>query len=174
MKNELKACANEQRAPITMMKRGNSRADSGLQSFGHFDPADLLGTQVPFVDPFSYDDRDFRCVGFGRHSANLAARPFEEPCGTQASKLDEHMLGRAPSLPTPLPEPLPEPAAAAVTDERIKLNPNKAIQIFNLKRTKTASTASMLAIQYNTSAKAIRDIWTQKSWAQHTRPYWSD
>ena len=159
------------------MKRVNSRADSGLQSLGHFDPADLLGTQIPFVDPFSYDDRDFRCVEFGRHSVNPAARPFEEPCGTQTIKLDDPMLPeRAPILPPPLPELLaePQPAAAAATDERIKLNPNQAIQIFNLRKTKTAGTATMLAIQYNMSAKAIRDIWTRKSWAQDTRPYWSD
>ena len=26
----------------------------------HFDPIELLGSRIPFVDPFSYDDRDFQ------------------------------------------------------------------------------------------------------------------
>lgn len=57
--------------------------------------------------------------------------------------------------------------------ERFRLTADQAIHIFQLKTTKTPRTAALLAAKYGISPKAIRDIWTRKSWAETTRPYWS-
>ena len=58
--------------------------------------------------------------------------------------------------------------------ERFRLTPDQAIRIFQMRRTKTAGTASVLALEFGISAKAIRDIWTRKSWAADTKEYMSD
>jgi len=31
-----------------------------------FDPAQLIGTQIPFIDPFAFDENAFRTSGFAR------------------------------------------------------------------------------------------------------------
>jgi len=56
--------------------------------------------------------------------------------------------------------------------ERFKLTPEQAVLIFCEQTTKTAATAALLSTQYGISAKCIRDIWTKRSWANETRPYW--
>jgi len=56
--------------------------------------------------------------------------------------------------------------------ERYKLTPDQACDIFRQQTTKTAATAALLATQYGISPKSIRDIWTKRSWANETRPYW--
>lgn len=62
---------------------------------------------------------------------------------------------------------------ALVPEERIRLTPDQAIHIFKLRTTKTARTAALLSAKYGLTPKAIRDIWTRKSWAQDTRPFWT-
>ena len=56
---------------------------------------------------------------------------------------------------------------------RARLNPEQAINIFKQRATKTKDTATLLATKYGVSSKAIRDIWTRKSWAEDTRPFWT-
>ena len=38
--------------------------------------------------------------------------------------------------------------------------------------TRTHATASVLAHKYGVTGKAIRDVWTHKTWACATRPFW--
>ena len=85
-------------------------------------------------------------------------------------------FSRTMSLPTPGPsmfhDALPE-AAGSSAKNRFKLTAEQAIHIFTHKINKTARTASLLSVKYGISPKAIRDIWTLKSWAQETRPFWT-
>ena len=69
---------------------------------------------------------------------------------------------------------LPISTKAPAQAERSRLTPDQAIHIFHEKRKKTSNTAAFLAAQYGISAKAIRDVWTKRSWANETRPYWTD
>ena len=84
---------------------------------------------------------------------------------------------RLPSIKLPakatLAVPVPVVTIALEQAERVKLTPDQAIHIFKLGKTKTPRTAALLAAEYGITPKAIRDIWTRKSWAQDTRPYWS-
>jgi len=164
-----------------------------------FDPIQLVGTQVPFVDPFSYDVRAFQTIGFlsNERAQSMSLRTqscpglgprdargllAEEPKRSQAIELDARSmpLQRVPSIPPAGPATFPEPAvtvaasASGHPSDRIRLTSEQAIHIYNLGRTKTAGTAALLAIKYNISAKPIREIWTRKSWAQDTRPNWID
>ena len=217
-----------------------------------FDPVELLGTSIPFVDPFSYDDRVFYDSGFcSSEQAPAEKTPGSSEVPTHKRKADMMVptetpnylsrLGRRlplhtvyaashfsygqllpvsfesmhprlaaqslrPHLPAILsqeprrnPQIVPDDStvlqhipsilpfgqvALALLDsagsgsgsvaERIRLTPDQAVQIFLLGRTKTAGTAAELASRYGISAKAIRDIWTKKSWAQDTRTYWTD
>jgi len=163
-----------------------------------FDPIELVGTQIPFVDPFSYDVRAFQTIGFlsneraqsvpvrtqscpGRGPRDARGLLAEEPRRSPAIELDvRSMLQRVPSIPPAGPATFPEPAvtvaasASGHPSDRTRLTSEQAIHIYNLGRTKTAGTAALLANRYNISAKAIRDIWTRKSWAQDTRPHWID
>jgi len=56
---------------------------------------------------------------------------------------------------------------------RTRLNAEQAINIFHQRATKTKHTAALLAAEYGISSKAIRDIWTRKSWVEDTRPFWT-
>jgi len=167
-----------------------------------FDPIELVGTHVPFVDPFSYDVRAFQTSGFfeqaqtmipsrtqscpGIGSRDARGLFAEDPKRSPITELDARSmpLQRVPSIPPagPLPlslegpatfsEPVVTVAASKNRSDRIRLTSEQAIYIYNLGRTKTAGTAALLAIEYNITAKAIREIWTRKAWAQETRPHW--
>ena len=149
-----------------------------------FDPAELYGTQIPFVDPFGYTDRDFQALSIPKpdgvegpkRKRPLPAHPA--PNAHRAPANDQHIphvhipLQRAASLAGPStqhsgPE-LPPPT------ERTRLTEEQALHIFHLRRTKKTGTAALLATEYNVSPKAIRDIWTGKTWFEITRAYWSN
>jgi len=53
-----------------------------------------------------------------------------------------------------------------------KLTPEQAIEIFRMKKHKTSQTAAIQARIYGTTAKAIRDIWTCRTWTLFTKPFW--
>ena len=77
----------------------------------------------------------------------------------------------------PVPVPVSVHVPVVVTSalaERVKLTPDQAIHIFKLGRTKSKDTASLLATEFGITSKAIRDIWTRRSWGLDTRPYWND
>jgi len=87
--------------------------------------------------------------------------PFQEPLAPP------HVLQVAPTHPgrhAAHPEAVPE---------RVKLTSDQAISIFNHRETKTKHTAALLSAEYGISSKAIRDIWTRRSWAHDTRLYWT-
>ena len=115
-----------------------------------FDPCELIGTLVPFVDPFGYDERDFRAEAFF-------------PASSQPS-VHAATNGAAVTLD------MQPPQAELV---RTRLTVDQAIFIFCQRSSKTVGTAALLAAKYGISPKAIRDIWTLKSWAAQTKPYWS-
>ena len=155
-----------------------------------FDPVELLGTSIPFVDPFSYDDREFHAsalfISEWPQAQTLSSRLIltnlhhpallsQEPqCTTAIERDASPVLRRKPRLPgEPGAFPESQTGSGAMAD-RIRLTSDQAIHIFFLGKTKTAGTAAELASKYGISAKAIRDIWTKKSWSQDTRPYWTD
>jgi len=151
-----------------------------------FDPIELVGTRVPFVDPFSYDVRAFQAVGFfssecdeprQRLSLSDDRVPAEEPRQAMEPDTRSMPLQRVPSIPPDGPATFPEPrpvVAASGHSDRNRLTSEQAIHIYNLGKTRVGGTAAILALQYGISPKAIRDIWTRKSWAQDTRPHWID
>ena len=85
-------------------------------------------------------------------------------------------FSRTMSLPSPGPSAFHDAlheAAGASAKNRFKLTAEQAVDIFTQRTIKTARTASLLSEKYGISPKAIRDIWTLKSWAQETRPFWT-
>ena len=60
-----------------------------------------------------------------------------------------------------------------VVPERVRWRPDQAIYIFQLRSTKTSRTAALLSAKFGITPKAICDIWTQRSWADDTRPFWT-
>ena len=88
-------------------------------------------------------------------------------CGARAS-------ARASARANAIAMPVPGVTGALTLAQRVKLTSDQAIHIFKLGKTKTARTAAQLATKYGITPKAIRDIWTRKSWAHDTRPYWSE
>jgi len=54
-----------------------------------------------------------------------------------------------------------------------RLTPSQAVHILQLWKTRTKRTAGLLAVEYGVTAKAIRDIWMLRSWAQNTWPNWN-
>jgi len=166
-----------------------------------FDPVQLTGSPIPFADDFTdpfaddLDYNDFCTIGFARcRSAPAASQPTVSsslgrtattPSSSQEAQgvpvafiqLCECMsLQRTPSFPPAGPAKssmYPEPEPEAVPD-RARLTPEQAIYIFKMRRTKSARTAGLLATKYGISPKAIRDIWTRKSWVQITQPHWNE
>ena len=66
------------------------------------------------------------------------------------------------------PQRLPGPEVVLRMD-RVKLRPEQAIYIFQQRSIKTSRTAALLSAKFGITSKAIRDIWTQRSWADETR-----
>ena len=143
-----------------------------------FDPIELLGTRVPFVDPFGYNQNECRASGNTSTSITDILSPVSERPGSQsisAFQIDESMpLQRTQSLPSVMTMIEPPEAVPEVVSQRGRLSPDQAIRVFKLRKTKMARTASQRAAKYGISAKAIRDIWTRKSWVQDTRPFWNE
>ena len=166
----------------------------GMNSLPHFesqfDPIELVGTHVPFVDPFSYDVRAFQAIVCFSSACNQPRQqsspdpsldddrglPAEEPKRKVAIEPDARgmPLQRVPSIPPAGPATFAEPRAvvASAHGDRNRLTPDQAIHIYNLGRNRVGGTATLLALQYGITAKAIREIWTRKSWAPYTRPHW--
>jgi len=147
-----------------------------------FDPCELIGTLIPFVDPFGYDERDFRAEIFFPTSSP----PSVHAATNGAVSLAQFRVGLLESsslIPAQhVGQGIVQPAAAALdTDlqpphaerERTRLTADQAICIFCQRSSKTVRTAALLAAEYGISPKAVRDIWTLKSWAAQTKPYWA-
>jgi len=172
------------------MPAHNARLDAVAPVFDtQFDPMELIGTNIPFTDPFAFDDIDFRASYYTSDlarcpSASAASHPMLGSGRAEATSASSQDTQRAPaaiiqllecmctpSFPPAGPVIYPEPETVP---DRARLSPEQAIDIFRMRRTKTARTASLLATKYGISPKAIRDIWTRKSWAQDTRPHWNE
>ena len=165
----------------------------GCAQDSQFDPIELLGSQIPFMDPFTYDDKEFQASGpttsrfsyvdhfpyddkefqASGHTTSLSSQAqkacqleSQEPESITDIMLECMPLQRTPSFPSTDKDLEPQV-------RRARLSPHQAIRIFMLRRTKTKYTAAMLAAKYGITPKAIRDIWTRKSWVRDTRPYWT-
>ena len=160
-----------------------------------FDPVELIGTQIPFTDPFAFDDNDFRAA----HYKSIARCPSPAACqrtlgstlgrdvatltsSQQAQRTPEAFIQlleqcmpllRTPSFLPDGPDVHLELKPVAVPG-RVRLTPKQAIDIFKMRRTKKTRTAGLLAIKYGITPKAVRDIWTRKSWVKETRPHWNN
>jgi hypothetical protein len=136
-----------------------------------FDPMELMGSRMPFVDPFGHDYREFQASS--RVLQGLA-NPYAVPTQPFSAELSQESL----ILPriicqgalTALSRPEAHLDSKLVYSNRIKLTPDQAISIFNQRKTKTKRTASLLSAKYGVSSKAIRDIFTGRSWGHYTRP----
>jgi len=152
-----------------------------------FDPCELIGTLIPFVDPFGYDERDFRAEAF----FSTSSQPSVHAGATGAVPISRSRVGllQCSSLIPALRfstqlvgQEIVQPAAVALDTDvqtpqaglvRTRLTADQAIFIFCKRRSKTVRTAALLAAEYGITPKAVRDIWTLKSWATQTKPYWS-
>ena len=141
-----------------------------LQS--NFDPSELLDLQIPFVDPFASDDWRFQAWSSSTDLSMLTSPtlaclfqdPYQEP---------QRIVQLAAALPGAPPKAVHARPSSTVP-RRVRLIQEQAIQIFTHRKTKTKHTAAVLAAKYGITPKAIRDIWTRKSWSQATRPYWNN
>ena len=167
------------------MRRQEDLSASLLFSQSEFDPSGLQGTLLPFFDPFAYDDDAFQAAA-PSHTSFLIGPPEISNLRSALSMLTSPLLTnprfQGPGQePLPLPQPVPPPVTVAldthperpVAPARTKLNPDQAIYIFNQRRNKTKRTAVRLSAEYGITPKAVRDIWTRRSWACATRPYWT-
>ena len=169
-----------------------------------FDPSELLGSLIPFVDPFGFDDGVFQAAAPSSPTRPLIAPPllnFHSGLSMLTSPIlaypefQGHFREALP-LPQPVLQPVairaaldtrPQPPVVAVRihaltqrpvvpariNARTKLNPDQAIYIFKQRSTKTIRTAVRLSAEYGITPKAVRDIWTRRSWVRETRPYWT-
>jgi len=160
-----------------------------------FDPMELWGTQIPFVDPFNYehtlraDDPAATPLSMNGALLSIMSEISESDDGHLRLQDPYHCTDHQDPLPSRLPWPqrivqytasaidtrlepqsLLEPGPEVVPRlERVKLRPDQAIYIFQQRRTKTSRTAALLSVQFGITPKAIRDIWVQRSWAHETR-----
>jgi len=139
-----------------------------------FDPMELLGSDIPFQDPFDYDENDFKESAFVRanstplhrlsHTTAAIPASFRETKHTPAVQLPESMpLQRTPSLPPAGPahrELAVAPDLLGKTNQVAKLSPGQTIHIFKLGKTRTDGTAGLLAVEYGVTVKDIHNIWS--------------
>ena len=139
-----------------------------------FDPLELLDSTAPFIDPFDYDENDFResvvvrpnSMHLHSLSPTTAAIPASsrEAQRTRAVQLLEGTpLQHTPSLPPAGPahrEVSVPPDMLGKTKQVAKLSPGQTIYIFKLGKSMTVKTAGLIAIEYGVTVKEILDIWS--------------
>jgi len=135
---------------------------------------ELLDSNIPFIDPFDYNENDFRESAFSRPISLLlhrlcpltAAIPASsrEAQHTRAVQLLKGMpLQRTQSLPPAGPahrEVSVAPDMLGKTKQVPKLSPGQTIHIFKLGKSMTANTAGLIAVEYGVTVQEIRDIWS--------------
>ena len=92
---------------------------------------------------------------------------FQDPSHHQDLMLPQRIVQLAAIAIDTLPELL------GVVPERVRLSPDQVIYIFQQRSAKTSRTAALLSAKFGVTPKAIRDIWTGRSWAHDTRPFWT-
>jgi len=134
-----------------------------------FDPMELLDSNIPFIDPFDYNENDFRESAFSRpNSIHLDCRSppssSREAQRTRAVQPLEGMsLQRTPSLPPAGPAHREVSVAPGMLDKTMqvpKLSPGQTIHIFKLGKSLTAMTAGPIAVEYGVTVQDILDIWS--------------
>ena len=55
-----------------------------------------------------------------------------------------------------------------------RLTATDAAHIFKAKLNRTAKMSAQLAEEYGVTSKAIRDVWSLKTWVAFTKPYWAE
>jgi len=139
-----------------------------------FDPMELLDSNIPFIDPFDYNENDFRESAFvrpnsihlHRQSPPTVAIPASSPeaqCTRAIQLLESMPLQRTPSLPPAGPahrQVSVAPDMLGKTKQVTKLSPGQTIYIFKLGKSMTANTAGLIAVEYGVTVQDIRDIWS--------------
>jgi len=111
--------------------------------------------------------------------AMLAARPVrQDSCQESRMLSTQRIFQVAAKAPGVRPEPANAEAELQKSDlgsgsGRVRLTPALAVHIFNQGKTKSKRSAALLSAEFGVSPKAIRDIWTKRSWASKTRPHWT-
>jgi len=148
-----------------------------------FDPLHLLVSPMPFNDPFRQDwcrfEAPSRMIGqlmLTHTQAMLAAvRPVcQEPCQDFLMLSPQHIMQGAATASHPELADADIELHEAVSGSgagRVRLTPALGIHIFNQGKTRTKRTAALLSAEFGVSAKAIRDIWTTRTWARVTHPH---
>jgi len=175
---------------MNQMERGDGglvlRSTGGPPLQAQFDPMELLHLQMPFIDPFREDWCEFkeldRVTGLSmltHPQAMLAARPVgQQLCQESMMPSPRCIIQVAATAPGSHPELTDagtelQEALLGSDLGRVRLTPTLAIHIFHQGKTKTKHSAALLSAEFGVSAKAIRDIWTKRSWASETRPHWT-
>jgi len=134
-----------------------------------FDPVELLSSLVPFADPFSFDDRRFRAedewlvweAGTARYTSEAYQPSTNHPSDDIPTSPDNDLSSQAPQdTQAQQPGVLPAP--------RTRLTASQAIHIYNMGQNRLAGAARLLAVEHSITPKAVRDIWSGKSWSGTT------
>jgi len=135
-----------------------------------FDPIERFGRHIPFVDYFDCDGRDYWAEA--PQSTILSTDsdvqlPFED----LYHRPDSYpLIDQDPFQPKRIVQPAGVASPEFVT-ERVKLNPQQVIYIFQQRIKKKCHTAKLLSEHFGVTQKAIRDIWKGRSWGSDTKPY---
>jgi len=159
------------RDAFTICPLSESKEEYDLFSYGSLKLAKLSNQRAP-ASPSLFDmTSQMPCRHVRIFSCNTACKSGSSSCmedKTTGEKLNpanhESQARDRETFVHSLPFVLPG---------RARLNPEQAIHIFKQRATKTKDTAALLAAKYGVSSKAIRDIWTRKSWVEDTRPFWT-
>jgi len=140
-----------------------------------FDPMELLGSRDPFRQDWRKLEELSSITGLSmltHPKVMLAAHPVcQAPRQGCVISSPQHIIQVVPKVPGARPEL--SHSYAELQEASFRLTPALAIHIFNQGPTKTKLTAALLSAEFGVSAKAIRDIWTKRTWAQETHPYWT-
>jgi len=126
-----------------------------------FDPEELqhIKIKVAFVDPFWFDSSNYFARGKHQDCMLLDAAAYTtaytstpKPAVDSSSILEYGIL-------------TPERNQVMSRRWRICLSTQQVIDIYTQLPSKTTHTASILAVKYGVTAKAIRDIWTGRTWS---------
>ena len=122
--------------------------------------------------------QNYMAEDFGR-LRRLCALPLDDNVAValvQSSSASVRMTLKPNLIPVAAPPFSPAGLDPAVDEQvgsrkQTKLTANDAVFIYQQKHHKTVRMASQLGKVYNVTAKAVRDIWRQRTWGEATRDY---
>jgi len=128
---------------------------------GVFDPEELRRVNIAFVDPFWFDSSNSFARGKHQDSMSFDPTAYTTPYTSTPNPAVQFTFTNTLEYGKLTPE-INQPMSRSYKE---RLSTEQVIEIYAHLPHKATNTARLLAVKYGVTSKAIRDIWTGRTWS---------